>query len=155
MTYDTCMSIATHERCHYDTHDERDDTYEVRIMSKANEVKVGSEGKHKVVTSAKVRGKRALAEAVTSKTSRDAIAQTQQDAANVVVTPPVVASKGRAKLVDTLSIDEVKGQVEGLLSRLRVTTDANEKKKLRRALRLRGHRGGLTHEKTANVVNVA
>jgi hypothetical protein len=60
---------------------------------------------------------------------------------------PVVAEapkkRGRKSLAETLTPAEIKGEIDELLSDLRKSTDTDEKKRLRRALRLRGHLGGL------------
>ena len=53
------------------------------------------------------------------------------------------ASRGRGKLTATLNDAQLKGQIDKLLSDLRSTTDQRAKKKIRRALRTRGHFGGL------------
>lgn len=51
--------------------------------------------------------------------------------------------RGRRKLKDALSPREIQAEVDELLGELRATQDPEEKKRIRRALRHRGHFGGL------------
>lgn len=58
--------------------------------------------------------------------------------------PSRAASKvGRKSLVESLSPEELDEQIQGLLAELRASSDPDDQKRIRRALRLRGHRGGL------------
>jgi len=82
---------------------------------------------------------------------------------NVPVAPapvpaPVTTPVGKGKLTERLSADQLKAEIKGLLTDLRSTTDQNAKKKIRRALRTRGHFGGLgivTRTPAADDNNVA
>jgi hypothetical protein len=51
--------------------------------------------------------------------------------------------RGRKPLEETLSEAEINKQVRDLLKELKVATDVDDKKRIRRALRRRGHAGGL------------
>lgn len=57
------------------------------------------------------------------------------------INPP--AGRGRKKLVDTMTAEEIKQEVKEFLNDLAASSDPEEKKRIRRALRLRGHFGGL------------
>ena len=56
---------------------------------------------------------------------------------------------GREKIVAQLSPEELKKEIDALIAELRSATDMEEKKKIRRKLRLRGHRGGLGQPRSA------
>lgn len=47
------------------------------------------------------------------------------------------------KIVDVVPPEQLKREIESLLNDLRACTSKNKKKGIRRALRTRGHRGGL------------
>jgi hypothetical protein len=67
---------------------------------------------------------------------------------------PPKPTRGRKKLSESLSPKEIKQEIKDLLRDLEVSTDPDEKKRIRRALRLRGHWGGLgkvTRKKTVTV----
>lgn len=49
----------------------------------------------------------------------------------------------RGKLIVTLSPSELKAEIRELLDDLKSSKDPDEKKRIRRSLRVRGHRGGL------------
>lgn len=66
--------------------------------------------------------------------------------------PPVNVTQGRA-LRDTLTPEQLRGQIDALLNALRVTTSQSHKKRLRRALRARGHYGGLSHERVTSSID--
>ena len=53
---------------------------------------------------------------------------------------------GRKSLADSLTPEELEGQVQELLAELRKSDDPDDQKRIRRALRLRGLRGGLRGE---------
>jgi hypothetical protein len=53
----------------------------------------------------------------------------------------------RGKLIDTLSPSELKHEISVLLNDLKASKDGEEKKRIRRALRIRGHMGGLGDHK--------
>lgn len=50
---------------------------------------------------------------------------------------------GATKLTDKLTPEQLKQQINDLLDELRGSTSKNDKKRIRRMLRSRGHRGGL------------
>ena len=51
--------------------------------------------------------------------------------------------RGRASIINTLTPIEIEEEVTGLLEDLQSADSTDEKKRIRRALRTRGHRGGL------------
>lgn len=57
--------------------------------------------------------------------------------------------RGRKSLTASLSAKEKQEQIDDLLDELRKSTDPDDKKRIRRALRARGHRGGLSAEREA------
>lgn len=57
--------------------------------------------------------------------------------------PPVKGRRGRRPIAETLTADEKKKEIRELLKQLTESTKPDEKKSLRRALRLRGHSGGM------------
>jgi len=61
--------------------------------------------------------------------------------------------RGNAKLTDRLSADQLSAEIEGLISDLKATTDQRAKKRIRRALRTRGHFGGLGVAKQTSASN--
>lgn len=70
-----------------------------------------------------------------------------------VVTPAkTTAAKGVKSIVATLTPTELAAEVKALLVDLAKETDGEEKKKIRRKLRIRGHKGGLNEETKAQTV---
>jgi len=69
--------------------------------------------------------------------------------AKKLITPPE-DKRGRMSLISSLPEKELKAQVADLLGQLKKTIDGDEKKKIRRALRVRGHVGGLNTPKKAS-----
>ena len=67
-----------------------------------------------------------------------------------VKSAPTVRKFGRGKLIDTLKPDELKAEIREFLDDLKASSDPEEKKRIRRALRLRGHHGGLNQPRIAN-----
>lgn len=60
-----------------------------------------------------------------------------------VGTSITIRKRGRKTIEETCTATEIKKQVSDLLKELKGATDVDEKKRLRRALRRRGHVGGL------------
>lgn len=54
-----------------------------------------------------------------------------------------VLKRGRRALTESLTPDELQAEIDGLLAALKKAGDTDEKKAIRRALRRRGHKGGL------------
>ena len=54
-----------------------------------------------------------------------------------------IRKRGRKSLAEEMTPAELAAQIKGLLADLRDTDDQDEKKRIRRALRRRGHSGGL------------
>lgn len=57
--------------------------------------------------------------------------------------PPEPKKRGRQSIKASMTPAEIAAEVKELLTDLRAAKDVDEKKRIRRALRLRGHRGGL------------
>jgi hypothetical protein len=58
-------------------------------------------------------------------------------------TPLPKEGRGAGKLTERLSPAELEKEVQGLLKELKASTDGEDKKRIRRLLRARGHKGGL------------
>lgn len=63
--------------------------------------------------------------------------------ADVIAAEPAIGGPGRGKIVDRLTTEQLAAEIASLISELKATADGNDKKRIRRALRLRGHKGGL------------
>ncbi len=55
------------------------------------------------------------------------------------------------KLIDVIPPDQLKREIDALIDELRASTKRNDKKRIRRALRTRGHFGGLGLRPIAHV----
>lgn len=80
------------------------------------------------------------------------VAPTPAKAATTPSPATAEPKRGAKSIVATKSPTEIKAEVEMLLEDLKTEKDPEEKKKIRRKLRLRGHKGGLGAVKPAPVV---
>ena len=99
----------------------------------------GNEGKVRPTK----KGKRAV-------TNASAPAPVAADDVEIKGKPIALPSEpGAKKLTESKTPAQLKKDIDELLDLLRSSTSKNEKKRIRRALRTRGHRGGLNGEKSA------
>ncbi len=67
--------------------------------------------------------------------------------AATTATQPEEKKRGRKSLIESMTPSEIAKEIDELLATLAKSKDLDEKKRVRRALRLRGHRGGLNKNK--------